>query len=90
MQDPRMAPPAPPTDGPDHQHSDYQGLVDQWSAAPVPAPAQLLKLLMTPGFLTKHQMDAIKALMTAPGQPPQGQTQAQPPVQPNPMGRPPV
>lgn len=92
MGDPRMptapSPVGPAQGDPNRQTSDYQNMVDQWSQMPVPNPAGLLKLLMTPGFLTKHQLDAIKALMTPPGQPPAGTTQAQPAAAPNPLGGP--
>lgn len=58
--------------------SDYQNMHDQWSDMPPPDPATLMKLILSPGFLTKHQMDAIKALMTAPGAAEGGPSQAQP------------
>jgi hypothetical protein len=82
-----MAPPAAGGVDPAHQHSDYQNMHDQWSQMAPPNPAGLIQLLLTPGFLTKHQLDMIKALLSSPGSA-AGTTQAAPAAPPaaNPLG----
>lgn len=97
----QQMPPAPPAGGPPAGGppggggSDYQAMHDQWKNMPPPDPMTLLKLIMTPGFLTKHQMDAIKALLANPGAAGGGPTAAPPAAMPgpaappSPMGQPP-
>ena len=72
--------------------SGYQDMYDQWGQMPPPDPRTLLKLIMTPGFLTQHQMDAIKQLLSQPNSAaPSGPAGVTPPAPPSatPMGAPP-
>jgi hypothetical protein len=70
--------------------SSYQTEYEQWDQMPPPDPMTLLKLIMSPGFLTKHQTEMLQALLRKPGSAAGGPTGAPPAAMPGPPAPPPA